>query len=468
MLYVSDQALQHKKTDILTFDQPLYWKAYEIKAKKQANSDLKKMVLRLGGFHMCLRFLGSIGHIIFGSSLQETFELIFAKNAVPHILSGKAVSRASRAHMLLETALFTLIQSKSVDTSQEEQPSQRLTTVSDETDLSDMSFLTSQSFRVTVQELYDQFLSGEKSVEMMCNDEEVKRLCRKFENVVQILMANGRTAKLWGKYLEMISIFKTFLKAERTGNWELHLKCVRNMLPYFAASGHNLYTKSSYVYLTDMQSLANTHPDVHVQFVNGHHVMRRSDRHWAGLFTDLIIEQVLMRSVKSSGELTRGRGLSENQRSQWLLSMPACAEVTNVINEFTGVAYTTSEQHKEAGNFRMERDKKDIVSMLRFVKERYPFGEFPSLRNIETRVTADSKVNVDSAKEVGERIIESMSGQSISTYSFKRSQQVVTLNSKNFMKIDEEPIFIDPQLLFQRFATLAYSLDLDLSAVLTF
>lgn len=36
------------------------------------------------------------------------------------------------------------------------------------------------------------------------------------------------------------------------------------------------------------------------------------------------------------------------------------------------------------------------------------------------------------------------------------------------MKIDEEPIFIDPQLLFQRFATVANSLDLDLSEVLTF
>lgn len=175
-----------------------------------------------------------------------------------------------------------------------------MTTISDETDLSDMSFLTSPSSRVTVQELYDQFLAGEKSVEMMCNDEEVKRLCRKIENVVQILMANGRTAKLRGQYLEMISIFKTFLKAERTGNWELHLKCVRNMLPYFAASGHNLYTKPSYVYLTDMQSLANTYPDVHLQFINRHHVMRRSDRHWAGISTDLIIEQVLMRSRQES------------------------------------------------------------------------------------------------------------------------------------------------------------------------
>lgn len=48
----------------------------------------------------------------------------------------------------------------------------------------------------------------------------------------------------------------------------------------------------------------------------------------------------------------------------------------------------------------MGRDKKDIVSMLRFLKERDPFEELPSLRNIETGVTAESKVNVDNAKEV--------------------------------------------------------------------
>jgi hypothetical protein len=49
--------------------------------------------------------------------------------------------------------------------------------------------------------------------------------------------------------------------------------------------------------------------------------------------------------------------MTENQRSQWLLSMPACAEITNAENEFTGMAFATSEQHKQAGNSRMERDK---------------------------------------------------------------------------------------------------------------
>lgn len=122
--------------------------------------------------------------------------------------------------------------------------------------------------------------------------------------------------------------------------------------------------------------------------------MRRLDRYWVGLFIGFIIEQVLMRSVKLLGELIRGCGLLENQRLQWLFFMFVCVEVINVINEFIGVVYIISEQYKEEGNFRMERDKKDIVSMLRFVKERDFFGEFLLLRNIEIGVIVDSKVNV--------------------------------------------------------------------------
>ena len=39
---------------------------------------------------------------------------------------------------------------------------------------------------------------------------------------------------------------------------------------------------------------------------HGLHTIRRSDRFWAGLLKDLIIEQVMMRSLKSRGGLTRG------------------------------------------------------------------------------------------------------------------------------------------------------------------
>ena len=84
-----------------------------------------------------------------------------------------------------------------------------------------------------------------------------------------------------------------------------------------------------------MLQLQAQHPDVYAIFSTGYHVIRRRDRYWAGLSSDLVIEQVLMRSMTATGGLTRGRGMTESQRTRWLLSMPACAEVNSAIQELT-------------------------------------------------------------------------------------------------------------------------------------
>ena len=139
----------------------------------------------------------------------------------------------------------------------------------------------------------------------------------------------------------MVAFLKKFIKAERTGNWMLHRAAVKEMLPYFAAAGHTLYAKSAYLYLQQMCQLDQTHPDVYTHFMNGFHVIRRSDRYWAGLSTDVVIEQVLMRSVKTSGGLTRGRGMTEIQQLTWILGMPSCAEVNFAMQELTGIQWRT-------------------------------------------------------------------------------------------------------------------------------
>ena len=92
------------------------------------------------------------------------------------------------------------------------------------------------------------------------------------------------------QYMKMVDILKRFLRAERTGDWSLHLSSLQEMLPYFTAAGHNLYTKTIYVYLQQMVTLQTDHPDIYALFLNGLHVVRRTDRFWAGLSTDLVIE----------------------------------------------------------------------------------------------------------------------------------------------------------------------------------
>ncbi|PIK60571.1 hypothetical protein BSL78_02507 [Apostichopus japonicus] len=52
MKFVSSRAKQQNVTPILTFDQPLYWKAMTIIQSQPVCSDLKRVVLRLGGCHI--------------------------------------------------------------------------------------------------------------------------------------------------------------------------------------------------------------------------------------------------------------------------------------------------------------------------------------------------------------------------------------------------------------------------------
>ena len=52
----------------VTFDQPLYIKAVDI---VQSSPDLDKVVVRLGGFHLIMSYMGAIGAIMGGSGLAE-------------------------------------------------------------------------------------------------------------------------------------------------------------------------------------------------------------------------------------------------------------------------------------------------------------------------------------------------------------------------------------------------------------
>lgn len=160
-------------------------------------------------------------------------------------------------------------------------------------------------------ELYDQVMSSNMSMEELCSAEVLERIQSALSNKKETM--HMTTAQLWLQYMDMIDILKNFIRAERTGNWRLHLQCVHDMLPYSAASGHRLYAKSAYVYLQMMTALPETYPDVHKKFEEGFHVVRRSNRYWAGLSTEIIIEQVLMRSVKIHGGLIRGKGFTETQ-----------------------------------------------------------------------------------------------------------------------------------------------------------
>lgn len=106
--------------------------------------------------------------------------------------------------------------------------------------------------------------------------------------------------------------------------------------------------------------------------------------HWVRAFgtnllvvisSDLALEQALIRSIKTTGGITRGREISESQRALWILSMPDCAEVNNAMMPFTGTILCSSDQHKENDVSRQKRESKDTMIFASILEERNPFVE---------------------------------------------------------------------------------------------
>lgn len=171
--------------------------------------------------------------------------------------------------------------------------------------------------------------------------------------------------------------------------------------------------------------------------------------------------QVLMRSLKSSGGLTRGTGFGEVQRTIWLKSMPTCAAMNDAMQHFTHKALETSEQHKEIGLSRQKRDILDTKIVYDYLRERNIFENIPGLRNIVDGIVSNANCNSYLAESVGSAIIKKLEENGSSDYVFKKKDQVVVMNNKNTIQIDDENVQIDPEVLFQRLLFIQNNRDKD-------
>ena len=71
-----------------------------------------------------------------------------------------------------------------------------------------------------------------------------------------------------------------------------------------------------------------------------------------------------MRTLKTTGGLTRGRGMTEQQRLIWVMAMPACAEVNKIMQDITGISYNRGEPNKDMSVTRQDRDWKDTNDVV--------------------------------------------------------------------------------------------------------
>lgn len=425
----SDCRRLHQQTAFVTFDQPLYIKAREIVAN---DSSLTNVVVRLGGFHMLMSFLGSIGTIMDGSGLKELLCTVYAGNSVDHMLTGHAFSRAIRGHLIVYTALGSIIAQHLDNTDEQE--------------------------RVHMQKLLEDFSLHPPMLREINNDEILIKVKAKILSIMHKLADVSRTSRLWLQYFRCISLVMQFIEAERLGKWQLHLQCVRDMLPIFHAGGHLAYGKSAQIYLQDMSRLHTVmSPHEYQMFTTeGHFTIRRSDKKWAGIWTDMTVEQTLMRVMKVSGGLTHGRGINkEGVLARWVLGMPIAYEVIEGFETFCGVRASTVEQHTDWRPSSIKRDTEDYLKFVEWLTAHNPFGptECEELMSIADGLCAGAEVNCDRAIDIGIASMKAMVGVNAADVKLKRTARVKSIaTTKRGIVINNEVVAVNTTLLFQRIA----------------
>lgn len=414
------------KTCVVTFDQPLYIKARDIVGAYNFGDEIK-VVVRLGGFHTVLSFLGSIGFIMKDSGFEELLLTVYGENTVDKIITGHQYARALRAHSLVLLALVKKILKRIEAKNENFKKNIRLMRLHEK-------LIPTKIEELLTKQIFDDV-----------NDA--------FHKEIQDLEKQNPTSQFWIQYCKIVFLLFDFIFAERTGDWDLHLRTVEKMIPLFHVSGHFAYAKSAQIYLDDMKKLEEE-MDVEEfeKFTKkGFWTSRRSFKFFAGIFTDQTIEQTLMRLLKFQGGLFQ-RGVTESVAFQWIIVFIFVKDLMEGLEKFTKSNFDKNYQHKDAYEGRIHKDRDSLAKLEEFLEQFDPFSELNDLLiNISNGMSCGPDVNCHEAFKHGLEIMRNISGTSYSDLKLKRKNLIKRMGYENTtIDVDDEKYEIDADQLFYR------------------
>ena len=87
----------------------------------------------------------------------------------------------------------------------------------------------------------------------------------------------------------------------------------------------------------------------------------------------MVIEQDMMRSLKTSGGLPRGRGMNDRSRIQWISSTHESAKIHDDVTSLTNTHISSSEQNVDLTPSRISRDTSYNNKMYDWLLQHNPF-----------------------------------------------------------------------------------------------
>ncbi|CAH3175616.1 unnamed protein product [Porites evermanni] len=333
---------------VVTFDLAIYSKAKEIQWRFP--NEFSNVVVRMGGFHVVLNFLSLLGKKFADSGLDDLLieSGVYAAGSTSALMKGKSYNRGIRAHKLCLEVFFRLMWDAFIlwyESRDEKIPEEPVL----------------HKIVDCVRAVESDKESARESVRKITTDlTEITDLFAIFKSENQ---ERSNLFAFWDEYCSMVTTLLQFLKAERTGNWKLHLSSTAAMLPQFFAMDRQNYARYLPVYLADMQKLELTHPEVYKEFAEGNHSISRSGQPFSQVSTDMALEQSINADSKSSGGVI-GISQSPSALERWFLTIHERASITSALKAMFGLQDGEQASHKEAAPRRVRRDEEDVKKMI--------------------------------------------------------------------------------------------------------
>ena len=402
LIFIEKFMKQHGMSYIhLSADMQLYKVILQIKWSQPTK--WSNLIVRPGGMHTLMSFCGCIGVLMNGSGLEELLSVAF--KGVSYMLNGKAWPKAVRGLRMVVTALLEPLISYG---------------------------------KTTVSELEDEL-------------EKVRQ---------------SRTGRLWTDCLiTPVMIIHHYIRAEREGDWLLHMYALKKMIPYFFAAHHNNYAR--YISWHVLEMTSSLPQSILLAFLRGEHVCRHRNGIWNSVFLDQFGEQTYIRYGKSKGGLV-GKSLSPEQVSEWILSHHLCNTLSMLMEnmfEETADEYVQT-AHKEEGENRKKLDAADrnkIIRELGRYSNPMTMQQEEPLSNIINGRIASDEVNVDNALVIGNKLAARFVTELPCGFYTPIKKEVVTMeNMKKRVKIGDTSVY-DVEKLYARLLVIAQSRDIQLS-----
>ena len=202
----------------------------------ERKNEFENIILCLGNFHITKVLQACIGKYLKNSGIENIFIEIglFGLNAIDQVLNGTHYARCVKGFTCLLEALRRLQIREFLNANGLENYEADLVS----------SILLNESFQI-------ENFNERRYLVTQCRN-SYNKLILDFINFVNNRCEESDFFKYYNNVIIMISLMLNLIRADRTGNWHLHMQTIEKIQPILHAMGRINYARWCSVYLQDI------------------------------------------------------------------------------------------------------------------------------------------------------------------------------------------------------------------------